>query len=86
MDAPETVRVEVELEKPLADLAREAGLDLSDVLARAVKRALGSERPSSRARSVEGAEQLRREIRPEIEWYNDHVAQHGLFADEWRKF
>ena len=41
MDDPTTVRVEVELDKELVELAATAGLDLNEVVGRALKRALG---------------------------------------------
>jgi post-segregation antitoxin (ccd killing protein) len=52
-----TVKVEVDIERGLLDLAEDAR-----------------------------AERARPEIADEVAWYNRHVEEHGLFADEWRTF
>lgn len=86
MDEPDKVRVKVELDRTLVDLASEAGLDLNTLTGRALQRALGLPRLERGLPHELRIEQLRLELRPEIAWYNAHVASHGLFSDEWRKF
>ncbi len=86
MDGHEKVKVEVELDKALVDLASEAGLDLNDLFDRAMQRALGPECLKSNPEYAARLEAFQREIRPEIVWYNDHIERDGLFADEWRTF
>jgi len=61
------------------DLVRQARalrLNLSDLLERALERALAERRP----------ETWLEENREAIESYNAHVARHGVFSDGWRRF
>ena len=59
MDDPTRVRVEVELDKELVELAATAGLDLNEVAGRALKRALGVKAILGRARPSLGRGQRR---------------------------
>jgi post-segregation antitoxin (ccd killing protein) len=86
VDDSAKIRVEVELDKDLVDLATKAGLDLNEVTDRALQRALGAKQLETVPRYAVRLEQFRKEIQEEIAWYNAHVEEHGLFADEWRRF
>ncbi|HZB37662.1 MAG TPA: type II toxin-antitoxin system CcdA family antitoxin [Beijerinckiaceae bacterium] len=79
MDEPEKVRVEVELDRELVELAATAGLDLADVADRALQRALGAERLSTVPRYAARLEQRRKEIEPDVAWYNAHIERDGIF-------
>ena len=68
-DAPK-VRVEVELDKELVDLAAEAGLDLNALTDRALHRALGTEK----------ARRWREENAEAIAFNNAQVERDGLFS------
>lgn len=83
MDDVDRVTVPVRLDRVLLEEASAAGLDLSEITERAIRRQLGP--ASDRAGGAE-REKLRREIAEEVRWYNEHVERHGLFADEWRCF
>ena len=85
MDDSGTVKVQVDVERGLLDLAENAGLDVSALTTQALKRALGP-RLTKSPTYAEDAERARREIADEVGWYNRHVEEHGLFADEWRTF
>jgi post-segregation antitoxin (ccd killing protein) len=78
-DAPK-VRMEVELDKDLIDLAAEAGLDLNEVADRALQRALGSERLETIPRYAARRRQFQKDIQDEIAWYNAHIERDGLFS------
>ncbi len=56
--------------------ARELKLNLSEVLESALERAI---RDAERAGWLE-------ENREAIDAYNAHVAKHGVFSDDWRRF
>jgi antitoxin CcdA len=74
-DAPK-VRVEVELDKDLVDLAAKAGLDLNEVTDRALQRALGAEK----------RRRWREENAEAIAFNNAQVERDGLWCDEYRLF
>jgi post-segregation antitoxin (ccd killing protein) len=79
MDEPEKVRVEVELDRELVELAATAGLDLADVADRALQRALGAERLSTVPRYAARLEQRRKGIEPEVARYNAQIEREGIF-------
>ena len=56
--------------------AREAGINLSETLERALTNELKHDR----------WEAWRRENRDAIEAHNEFIREHGLLSDEWRKF
>jgi post-segregation antitoxin (ccd killing protein) len=77
-------RVTVELDSETLKRAREAGLDLSDVLTRALRRTLPLQK--SEAERKREADAWYAENKAEVDWYNAFVAEHGLFSDSTRKF
>jgi post-segregation antitoxin (ccd killing protein) len=85
MDNGRKRTVGVELDEALVEMAEDAGLDLSAVTRRALKRALGT-RLEANPRYAADVRETRREIADEVAWYNRHVEEHGLFADGWRTF
>lgn len=86
MDQPHTITVTVELDQALVDLAREQGIDLSDVANRALRRALSVRLDEGEASPVDETARVKREIDEEVAAYNEHVERHGLFSDAWRGF
>jgi post-segregation antitoxin (ccd killing protein) len=78
-------RVTVELDAETLKRAREAGLDLSELLTRAVRRVLPSPPKSDDERKRE-ADAWYAENKTEVDWYNAFIAEHGLFSDNTRKF
>lgn len=94
MDGFEKVRVEIELDKALVDLATEAGLNLSDVADRAVKQALGPDRlkqdPTGSAAGMEMSEVEAKRWRDDnaeaIVFNNAQIERNGLWCDEYRLF
>ncbi len=85
MDSSDKRIVELKLDQALVRLAKDAGIDVSALTTRALKRALGS-RLEDDVRYAADTERVRREIADEVAWYNRHVEEHGLFANEWRTF
>jgi antitoxin CcdA len=75
-------RVTVELDAEMLARARAAGLDLSELLTRAVRRVLPP-RDEERKRA---AEQWYAENKEAVDSYNEFIAKHGLFSDHVRKF
>jgi post-segregation antitoxin (ccd killing protein) len=67
------IRVEVELDKDLVELAAGAGLDLNEVAGQALQRALRDRRWQAEHADV-------------IAWYNEHIERDGIFGEEWRTF
>jgi antitoxin CcdA len=76
-------RVTVELDAETLRRAREAGVDLSETLSRALRRVLSSPSDEERKRA---AEQFYRENKEEIDYSNDYVEKHGLWSDGLRMF
>jgi antitoxin CcdA len=76
-------RVTVELDAETLARARAAGIDLSKVLARALRRELP---PPSDAEREQAADQWYQENKEAVDSYNEFVAEHGLFSDAYRKF
>jgi post-segregation antitoxin (ccd killing protein) len=72
------VRLEIAIDRDLADHAEQHGLDVSAEAERGLRRRLSrAPRPSADERAT---------ILLQIERYNQHAEQHGLFADRWRRF
>jgi antitoxin CcdA len=78
-----TRRVIVSLEEDVAVAAEQAGVDLSDVLSRALRRSLPQLQDKERAASDE---EWRKENREAIEAINRFIDEHGLFSDGIRMF
>jgi antitoxin CcdA len=78
-----TRRVIVSLEEDVAVAAEQAGVDLSDVLSRALRRSLPQLQDKERAASDE---EWRKENREAIEAINRFIEEHGLFSDGVRMF
>jgi antitoxin CcdA len=77
-------RVTVELDAETLARAREAGLDLSELLTRAVRRVLPP--PTSEEERKRAAEQWYAENKEAVDAYNEYVEKHGLFSDGMRTF
>lgn len=82
-DGKVVLRVEVDAE--LAEKAKQSGLDVAQELEHALRSALQLA-PRDHERQAADPERVRREVGDEIAWYNRQVEEHGLFADDWRKF
>jgi antitoxin CcdA len=76
-------RVTVEIDAETLRRAREAGVDLSATLRRALHRQLP---PVSEEERKRLAEKWYQENKEEIDYYNDYVAKHGLWSDGLRTF
>lgn len=77
-------RVTVEIDAETLARAREAGLDLSETLTRALQRVLPPRK--SEAERKREADAWYAEHKEEVDYYNDYVAKHGLFSDGNRTF
>jgi antitoxin CcdA len=66
----------VSIRSDLLDAAREAGINLSATLERALREEIADIR----------RKMWREQNRAAIDAYNDHVETHGTFADDVRKF
>ena len=75
-------RVTVELDAETLKRAREARVDLSRTLTRALLREL----PPLTDERKRAADKFYAENKEEIDSYNDFVAKHGLFSDGIREF
>ena len=78
-------RVTVELDSETLKRAQEAGLNLSELLDRAVRRVLPPLPKSDEERKRE-AEQWYAENKEAVDAYNEYVEKHGLFSDGIRTF
>ena len=76
-------RVTVELDAETLARARAAGVDLSQVLTRALLRVLPSASDEDRKRA---ADKWYAENKEEVDFYNEYVEKHGLFSDGRRMF
>ena len=76
-------RVTVELDVETLAAAREAGVDLSELLSRALRRHLPQLNASEREQS---ARQWYEENKEAVDAYNDLIQTHGLFSDGVRTF
>jgi|GraSoiStandDraft_44_1057316.scaffolds.fasta_scaffold635334_2 antitoxin CcdA len=77
-------RVTVEVDAETLKRAREAGLDLSELLTRAMQRVL-PQRKSEEQRKRE-ADAWYAENKEAVDAYNEFVERHGLFSDGIRTF
>jgi post-segregation antitoxin (ccd killing protein) len=80
VDDAAKVRIEVELDKDLVDLATDAGVDLNELTDRALRRSLGAERLKTIPRYAQRMEQLQKQIRDEVAGYNALIEREGLFS------
>jgi antitoxin CcdA len=76
-------QVTVELDAKAVAAAREAGIDLSDLLSRALRRVLPQLDAAERERA---ARQWYEENKEAVDAYNELVETHGLFSDGMRTF
>jgi len=76
-------RITVELDAETLARARAAGVDLSRVLARALRRELP---PLGDAERKQAADQWYQENKEAVDSYNEFIAKHGLFSDGHRRF
>ena len=75
-------RVTVELDPDVLARARAAGIDLSEALARAIRREL----PLASDERKHAAEEWYKENKEAVDAYNKYVEEHGLFSDGQRMF
>lgn len=78
-----TEQVTVEVDAETLARAREARIDLSELLTRALRRELP---PRSEAERKRVAEQWYKENKDAIDASNEYVERHGLFSDGMRMF
>ncbi|HLN38047.1 MAG TPA: type II toxin-antitoxin system CcdA family antitoxin [Xanthobacteraceae bacterium] len=76
-------RVTVELDAKAIAAAREAGIDLSELLSRALRRILPQLDASERQQA---ARQWYEENKEAVDAYNKMLETHGLFSDGVRTF
>jgi antitoxin CcdA len=76
-------RITVELDAKTLAAAREAGLDLSELLSQAVRRRLPELNSSERELA---ARQWYEENKAAVDAYNELIETHGLFSDGVRTF
>lgn len=76
-------RVTVELDAEALAAAREAGVDLSELLSRALRRHLSNLNAVDRE---EAAQQWYRENKEAVDAYNAMIEKDGLFSDGVRMF
>jgi antitoxin CcdA len=76
-------RVTVELDAKAIAAAREAGIDLSELLSRALRRLLPQLDASERQQA---ARQWYEENKEAVDAYNEMIETHGLFSDGVRTF
>ena len=76
-------RVTIELDAEVLKRAQAAGLDLSDLLSRAVRRALPPASEEERTRLADEWYQANKEA---IDASNELMKKHGLFSDGARMF
>lgn len=76
-------RVTVEIDAETLARAREAGVDLSKTLTRALRRVLPPRSDEERKRE---ADQWYQENKEAVDAYNEYVEKHGLFSDGMRTF
>ena len=76
-------RVTVELDAETLAAARAAGVDLSELLSRALRRHLPTLNAADREQA---ARQWYRENKEAVDAYNEMIETHGLFSDGVRMF
>jgi len=82
-DSSMNERVTVELDAKAIAAAREAGIDLSELLSRALQRLLPQLDASERQQT---ARQWYEENKQAVDAYNEMIETHGLFSDGVRTF
>jgi antitoxin CcdA len=76
-------RVTVELDAKALAAAREAGIDLSELLSHALRRRLPQLNSSEREQA---AHQWYEDNKDAVDAYNEMIEMHGLFSDGVRMF
>jgi antitoxin CcdA len=76
-------RITLELDARVLAAAREAGVDLSELLSQALQRRLPQLNASERE---EAARQWYKENKEAVDAYNEMIETHGLFSDGVRMF
>jgi antitoxin CcdA len=76
-------RVTIELDAETLAAAREAGLDLSELLTRAVRRHLPLPSMAEREQAARAWYEANKEA---VDAYNEMIEKHGLFSDGARMF
>lgn len=76
-------RVTLELEATALEAAREAGINLSELLSHALKRRLPQLNPSQQEQA---AQRWYDDNKTAVDAYNEMIAAHGLFSDGIRTF
>lgn len=85
MDVSEQVRVEVALDREFVQGANDAGLDLSEVMSRALRRIMGPPKDDEAERNARILA-FQREHADVIASRNEMIDRDGLFGEEWRSF
>jgi antitoxin CcdA len=75
-------RITIELDAETLAAAREAGVDLSELLSRALRRHL----PQTNFEREQAARQWYEENKEAVDAYNQMIETHGLFSDGVRMF
>ncbi len=78
-----TENVTLELDAETLARAREAGIDLSELLTRALRRELPLRSDAERKRA---ADEWYKENKDAVDASNEYVEKHGLFSDGARMF
>ena len=87
MDDAHAKSATVQIGQELLESAERVGLDVPQVIERALRDEVRRKVASMDPGECEALrDKIRAEIRAEIEWYNDYSEKHGLFADHWRNF
>ncbi|MFZ0425181.1 MAG: type II toxin-antitoxin system CcdA family antitoxin [Xanthobacteraceae bacterium] len=76
-------RVTVELDAEMLAAAREAGIDLSELLNQALRRRMPQQNSAERERA---ARQWYEQNKEAVDAYNEMIEKHGLFSDGVRMF
>ena len=84
IQADRKTSVELAVDRELIERAAAHGVDVADVLERALERELGSSRDA--ATSSKRAEDWRRENADAIKSWNDELDRNGLWSDGLRSF
>jgi antitoxin CcdA len=76
-------RVTVELDAEMLAAAREAGIDLSELLNQALRRRMPQQNSAERERAARLWYEQNKEA---VDAYNEMIEKHGLFSDGVRMF
>ena len=80
MDDGSRTSVQLKLDRKLLEKAQAAGLDVSALVEEALREGL---RASLRTALTD---EERTAVREGIDWHDAFIAEHGSFADRWRRF